>query len=114
MAWQTCGEKTSVSVGACSPGCHPERSEGSRCLDTQILRCAQDDRPSRHMSYGLAKPLPVAALWIRVEELSVHYDAHGAFMTLPRHTSTRKDNVQPDVSAALRLPVHQAGFPTRV
>ena len=32
---QTCGEKA----------CHPERSEGSRSPDAEILRCAQDDRP---------------------------------------------------------------------
>ncbi len=25
--------------------CHPERSEGSRSPDAEILRCAQDDRP---------------------------------------------------------------------
>ena len=39
-----------VSGRACSPACHPERSEGSRSPDVEILRCAQDDRPSLHMS----------------------------------------------------------------
>src|SRR5947209_11212376 len=32
------------------PGCHPERSEGSVHPSSQILRCAQDDRHSLHMS----------------------------------------------------------------
>src|SRR5712692_5788899 len=32
-----------VSLEALS--CHPERSEGSAVPDTEILRCAQDDRP---------------------------------------------------------------------
>src|SRR5713226_6685380 len=32
-----------VSPGALS--CHPERSEGSDVPGTEILRCAQDDRP---------------------------------------------------------------------
>ena len=27
--------------------CHPERSEGSDSLGTEILRCAQDDRLAR-------------------------------------------------------------------
>src|SRR5260370_36019417 len=39
-----------VSGRACSPACHPERSEGSRSPDAEILRCAQDDRPSLQMS----------------------------------------------------------------
>jgi hypothetical protein len=34
------------------PGCHPERSEGSLRLASQILRCAQDDSPYLHMSGG--------------------------------------------------------------
>ena len=37
---QTCGEKA----------CHPERSEGARSPDAELLRCAQDDRPSLQMS----------------------------------------------------------------
>ena len=60
--------------------------------------------------YGLAKPLPVAALWPRVDGLPFHYDAHGAFMTLPRHTSTKEDNVQPVVSGALKHPAHAWGL----
>src|SRR5436309_100467 len=32
------------------PGCHPERSEGSLRQARQILRCAQDDRPSLQIS----------------------------------------------------------------
>jgi hypothetical protein len=32
------------------PGCHPERSEGSREPAEEILRCAQDDRPYLQMS----------------------------------------------------------------
>src|SRR5438128_12408552 len=32
------------------PACHPERSEGSRSLDEEILRCAQDDSPYLQMS----------------------------------------------------------------
>src|SRR5258708_38490805 len=39
-----------VSGRACYPACHPERSEGSRSPDAEILRCAQDDRPSLQMS----------------------------------------------------------------
>ena len=47
---QTCGEKLLTSGLQRDPACHPERSEGSRSPDTEILRCAQDDRPSLHMS----------------------------------------------------------------
>src|SRR5947209_5369373 len=32
------------------PGCHPERSEGSLRPASEILRCAQDDRPYLQMS----------------------------------------------------------------
>src|SRR5260370_14600269 len=32
------------------PACHPERSEGSSSIDTEILRCAQDDRHDLQMS----------------------------------------------------------------
>src|SRR5258707_12703403 len=39
-----------VSGRACYAACHPERSEGSRSPDAEILRCAQDDRPSLQMS----------------------------------------------------------------
>src|SRR2546428_4760522 len=39
-----------VSGRACSPACHPERSEGALRPGNEILRCAQDDRPSLHMS----------------------------------------------------------------
>ena len=39
-----------VSGRACYRACHPERSEGSRSPDAEILRYAQDDRPSLHMS----------------------------------------------------------------
>src|SRR5437016_13152840 len=35
------------------PGCHPERSEGSRSPDEEILRCAQDDSPYLQMSIYL-------------------------------------------------------------
>jgi len=31
--------------------CHPERSEGSRSTDGEILRCAQDDRPSKRQRF---------------------------------------------------------------
>src|SRR6266849_8070497 len=34
-----------VSVLEWCPACHPERSEGSLRPSSQILRCAQDDRP---------------------------------------------------------------------
>jgi hypothetical protein len=30
-----------------SPGCHPERSEGSVTVGYEMLRCAQDDSPER-------------------------------------------------------------------
>ncbi len=36
------------------PGCHPERSEGSRSPDAEILRCAQDDSPYLQMSIILS------------------------------------------------------------
>jgi len=36
-------EIRSQTLGA--KACHPERSEGSRSPDAEILRCAQDDRP---------------------------------------------------------------------
>src|SRR5260370_16704890 len=39
-----------VSGRACYPACHPERSEGSLRPGNEILRCAQDDRPSLRMS----------------------------------------------------------------
>ena len=42
---------------------------------------------------------------------TLHDAAHNAFMTLPRHTSTREDEVQPVVEGALRLSVLQTGFP---
>src|SRR2546428_13733745 len=41
-----------VSGRACYPACHPERSEGSLRPGNEILRCAQDDRPSLQMSEG--------------------------------------------------------------
>ena len=37
------------------PACHPERSEGSLRQAREILRCAQDDRPSLHMSGNLGE-----------------------------------------------------------
>ena len=43
MAWQTCGEKACHK--ACHKAYHPERSEGARRPGTELLRCAQDDRP---------------------------------------------------------------------
>ena len=42
---------------------------------------------------------------------TAHDEAHDVFMTLPRHTSTREDEVQPVVEGALRLSVLQTGFP---
>ena len=44
-------------------------------------------------------------------QATLHDAAHNAFMTLPRHTSTREDEVQPVAEEALRLPVPQTGFP---
>src|SRR6266702_7990548 len=41
-----------VSGLECCPACHPERSEGSLCPSSQILRFAQDDRHSLQMSSG--------------------------------------------------------------
>ncbi len=49
-----------------------------------------------------------------MEALPVHDDAHDVFVTRPRHTSRREDEVQPVVEAAMRLPVPQTGFPTHV
>jgi hypothetical protein len=40
------------------PGCHPERSEGSREPAEEILRCAQDDRPYLQMSVNNVRVLP--------------------------------------------------------
>ena len=45
---------------------------------------------------------------------TLHDAAHNAFMTLPRHTSTREDNVQPVVSASLKHPTHAWGLVERV
>src|SRR5258706_6625780 len=42
--------RRSVRELARCPVCHPERSEGSRCPSSEILRCAQDDTPSLQMS----------------------------------------------------------------
>jgi hypothetical protein len=39
-----------VSALKSCPGCHPERSEGSGSPDAEILRFAQDDKPSLQMS----------------------------------------------------------------
>src|SRR5712691_6715694 len=47
---ETFGEKTPVSGLERGPACHPERSEGSLCSASQILRCAQDDRHDLQMS----------------------------------------------------------------
>ena len=39
-----------VSGLECCPACHPERSEGPLRPSSQVLRFAQDDRPSLQMS----------------------------------------------------------------
>ncbi len=41
---------------------------------------------------------------------TLHDAAHNAFMTLPRHTSTREDEVQPVVEGALRHPPQAWGL----
>ena len=42
------------------PACHPERSEGSLCPASQILRCAQDDMLYLQMSSHAASEF---SLW---------------------------------------------------
>jgi hypothetical protein len=44
-----------------------------------------------------------------MEALPVHDDAHDVFMALPRHTSTREDEVQPVMSKAMRHPLQAWG-----
>lgn len=39
-----------------------------------------------------------------------HDDTHNAFMTLPRYTSTRKDDVQPVLERAIRHPTQNAMY----
>ena len=39
-----------------------------------------------------------------------HDDAHDAFMTLPRHTSIREDEVQPVMEGAPRHPLQAWGL----
>src|SRR3954447_21500140 len=46
------------------PSCHPERSEGSGSPAAEILRCAQDDRPSLHMSTGRSEQVAHRHLFI--------------------------------------------------
>jgi hypothetical protein len=48
------------------PACHPERSEGSLRPSSQILRCAQDDRPSLQMSEVLVICLTKSILCITI------------------------------------------------
>ncbi len=45
-----------------------------------------------------------------VPDCSFHDDAHNAFMTLPRYTSTRKDDVQAVVERAIRHPTQNAMY----
>jgi len=73
---------------------------------------------SRGMSQDMCQNLKMGFLpsrfslmWRSAYGATPHDDAHGAFMTLPRHTSTREDEVQPVVEGALRLSVLQTGFP---
>ena len=42
-------EKQDVLVNwLCVKDCHPERSEGSRSVDAEMLRCAQHDKGTQH------------------------------------------------------------------
>ncbi len=52
--------------------CHPERSEGSRSPDAEILRCAQDDSTvAQHDNAGATlTPMQVAALCQRAEHIA--------------------------------------------
>src|SRR5579863_5695282 len=51
------------------PGCHSERSEESGSPDAEILRCAQNDRPSPHM-------FCILALWAD----AIHWDRHATIL----------------------------------
>jgi hypothetical protein len=50
-------------------------------------------------------------MWPDVETLPVvHDDTHGAFVTLPRHTSIREVDVQPVVEGAMKHSTQQMHF----
>ena len=51
-------EKWSLMSGPeCCPACHPEQSEGSRRLVSEILRFAQDDMRYLQMSIAMEQSL---------------------------------------------------------
>ncbi len=59
--WQ--GERVPPGVPrAAAPECHPERSEGSVAMGTEMLRCAQHDRAALRM-IGLSFPATLR-LWL--------------------------------------------------
>jgi len=50
-------DEVSLTVGTVTP-CHPERSEGSVAIGSQMLRCAQHDRAGPCCWCG-----PVKCIW---------------------------------------------------
>src|SRR5256714_8016310 len=88
------------SMVSVAPSSIPDRSIPSTLSLGKIVPCEIVEVKHTH---GLTDQLPLAAMQPQGEVLPIHDAAHDAFMTLPAHTSSRKNEVQPVVAGASSL-----------